>query len=85
MWETASRMTEQQQQQEIVNSSESRCSFKIESNSRGNNYTTHIYGQCSQEEINDCIIIIKCNNFNNWTYLFADEIKMIQTFNDCYY
>ena len=41
--------------QEIVNSSESRCSFKIESNSRGNNYTTHIYGQCSQEEINDCI------------------------------
>ena len=23
--------------------------------SRGNNYTTHIYGQCSQEEINDCI------------------------------
>ena len=41
--------------QEIINSSESRCSFKIESNSRGNNYTTHIYGQCSQEEINDCI------------------------------
>ena len=54
MWETASRMTEQQQQ-EIVNTSESRCSFKIESNYRGNNYTTHIYGQCSQEEINDCI------------------------------
>ena len=54
MWETASRMTEQQQQ-EIVNTSESRCSFKIKSNSRGNNYTTHIYGQCSQEEINDCI------------------------------
>ena len=43
------------EQQEIVNTSESRCSFKIESNSRGNNYTTHIYGQCSQEEINDCI------------------------------
>ena len=43
------------EQQEILNTSESRCSFKIESNSRGNNYTTHIYGQCSQEEINDCI------------------------------
>jgi hypothetical protein len=43
------------EQQEIVNTSESRCSFKIESNSRGNNYTTHIYGQYSQEEINDCI------------------------------
>jgi len=27
--------------EEIVNTSESRCSFKIESNSRGNNYTTH--------------------------------------------
>ena len=54
MWETASRMTEQQQQ-EIVNTSESRCSFKIESNSRGNNYTTHIYGQCSQQEIDECI------------------------------
>jgi hypothetical protein len=54
MWETASRMTEQQQQ-EIVNTSESRCSFKIASNPRGNNYTAHIYGQCSQEEINDCI------------------------------
>jgi hypothetical protein len=27
----------------------------IESNSRGNNCTTHIYGQCSQEEIDDCI------------------------------
>ena len=40
---------------EIVNTSESRCSFKIESNSRGNNYTTHIYGQCSQEETDDCI------------------------------
>ena len=46
-------MTEQQQ--EIVNTSESRCSFKIESNSRGNDYTTHIYGQCSQQEIEDCI------------------------------
>ena len=43
------------EQQEIVNTSESRCSFKIESNSRGNNYTTHIYGQRSQEEIEDCI------------------------------
>lgn len=41
--------------EEIVVNSESSCSFKIESNSRGNNYTTHIYGQCSQEEINDCI------------------------------
>jgi hypothetical protein len=41
--------------EEIINSSESRCSFKIESNSRGNNYTTHIYGQCSQQEIDDCI------------------------------
>lgn len=43
------------EQEEIVNTSESRCSFKIESNSRGNNYTTHIYGQCSQEEFEDCI------------------------------
>ena len=42
-------------QQEIVNTSESRCPFKVESNSRGNNYTTHIYGQCSQQEIDDCI------------------------------
>ena len=42
-------------EKEIVNTSESRCSFKIESNSRGNNYTTHIYGQCSQEETGDCI------------------------------
>jgi len=41
--------------EEIVNISESRSSFKIEPNSRGNNYTTHIYGQCSQEEIDDCI------------------------------
>ena len=43
------------EEKEIVNTSESRCSFKIESNSRGINYTTHIYGQCSQEEIDDCI------------------------------
>jgi hypothetical protein len=41
--------------EEIINSSESRCSFKIESNSRGNNYTTHIYGQCSQQVIDDCM------------------------------
>jgi hypothetical protein len=39
--------------QEIINSSESRVSFKIESNSRGNNYTIHINSQCSQEEIDD--------------------------------
>ena len=42
------------EQQEIVNSSESRCSFKIESTPEGI-ITRLNYGQCSQEEIKDCI------------------------------
>ncbi len=42
--------------EEIKNSAESRCSFKIESNSRGNNYTTHVYAGCTYAEINDAVV-----------------------------
>jgi len=37
--------------QEIKNNFESKCSMKIESNSRGYNTTTHVYEGCTREQI----------------------------------
>jgi len=37
--------------QEIKNNFESKCSFKIESNSRGYNTTVHVYEGCTREQI----------------------------------
>ena len=41
--------------QEIRNNFESKCSFKIETNSKGHNTTTHIYQGCTDAEIEDTI------------------------------
>ena len=41
--------------EEIKNNSESKCSFKIETNSKGSNTTTHVYQGCTKEEIDATI------------------------------
>jgi hypothetical protein len=41
--------------QEIKNNFESKCSFKIETNSRACNTTVHVYQGCSKNEIDETI------------------------------
>ena len=49
--------------EEIKNNFESRCSFKIETNSKGHNTTVHVYQGCTEEEINETIAqTVKAHN-----------------------
>ena len=41
--------------EDIKNNFESRCSFKIETNSKGYNTTVHVYQGATEKEINDTI------------------------------
>lgn len=45
----------EEKEKEIQNNFESKCSFKIEQNSRGANTTVHIYQGVSKEEIDETI------------------------------
>lgn len=41
--------------QEIKNNFESKCSFKIETNSKGHNTTVHVYQGCTIAEIDETV------------------------------
>ena len=41
--------------QSISNNFESKCSMKIETNSRGHNTTIHVYEGCTKEQINETV------------------------------
>ena len=44
---------------ELKGSNESRCDIKFESNSRGINWSLHVYSGVTEEEINDAIFKAK--------------------------
>jgi len=39
----------------IENSFESKCSMKIETNSKGYNTTVHVYEGCTDQQVNDTV------------------------------
>ena len=40
---------------ELKGSNESRCDIKLESNSRGTNWSIHVYAGVTKEEIDECV------------------------------
>ena len=43
------------EEKEIVNNFESKCSIKIETNSRGFNTSVHVYAGCKKAEIDETV------------------------------
>ena len=49
---------------EIRNNFESKCSYKIETNSKGHNTSIHVYQGCTEQEMKDTIdMAIKGHNY----------------------